>query len=135
MVPLVSNEYCSEAYKGMDDVVITSTMICAGYPEGGKDACNGDSGGPIFINVSNLNKIESTLFDLFVIRTIHFCALILSILHYLYQLPCGPMHIGVVSSGYGCAYPNYPGTYGYTKSSLEFLDAIMNGASKFTNRL
>jgi len=45
-IPIVSNQLCQNAYK-LDDV--TETMICAGYAEGGKDACYGDSGGPLMV--------------------------------------------------------------------------------------
>ncbi|XP_058837335.1 trypsin-7-like [Topomyia yanbarensis] len=44
-VPIVNFEECREVYKDMNHV--TRRMICAGYPEGGKNACYGDSGGPM----------------------------------------------------------------------------------------
>ncbi|XP_032413598.1 trypsin-like isoform X1 [Xiphophorus hellerii] len=42
-VPIVDDEDCENAYPGM----ITRRMVCAGYMDGGRDACNGDSGSPL----------------------------------------------------------------------------------------
>ncbi|XP_066297660.1 mannan-binding lectin serine protease 1-like isoform X2 [Branchiostoma lanceolatum] len=42
-LPLVDTDICNKTY----DWTVTSDMICAGFQEGGKDACRGDSGGPL----------------------------------------------------------------------------------------
>ncbi|KAM7383205.1 hypothetical protein PAMP_002876 [Pampus punctatissimus] len=42
-VPIVNEQDCENSYPGM----ITRRMVCAGYMEGGRDACNGDSGSPL----------------------------------------------------------------------------------------
>ena len=46
-VPLVSNEVCNapQSYNG----AILETMLCAGFPEGGVDTCQFDSGGPLLV--------------------------------------------------------------------------------------
>ncbi|XP_003791604.1 anionic trypsin-like [Otolemur garnettii] len=45
-VPLMSDAQCKAAYPGE----ITSNMICASFLEGGKDSCQGDTGGPVACN-------------------------------------------------------------------------------------
>ena len=43
-LPIVPRATCQAGYPHEH---IDETMICAGYPEGGKDSCSGDSGGPL----------------------------------------------------------------------------------------
>jgi trypsin len=43
-VPITTDAYCGGAYGDFD----ATTMVCAGYPQGGTDTCQGDSGGPLF---------------------------------------------------------------------------------------
>ena len=64
VVPLVSKEKCNhiKSYGGM----ITDNMVCAGFEMGGKDTCEGDSGGKPQIRLSFLfmPRRSKTLGDL-----------------------------------------------------------------------
>lgn len=42
-IPLVNNTVCNRAHHGR----VTAGMVCAGYPEGGRSPCTGDTGGPL----------------------------------------------------------------------------------------
>lgn len=44
-VPLITNAQCNIPYRGR----VTPDMVCAGLPEGGRDACQNDSGGPLVV--------------------------------------------------------------------------------------
>jgi secreted trypsin-like serine protease len=48
-VPITTDEYCAAAYD--DGSFDAKTMVCAGYPQGGTDTCEGDSGGPLLAPV------------------------------------------------------------------------------------
>lgn len=45
-VPLITNKVCKIVYGNR----ITDDMVCAGIPAGGRDACQGDTGGPLAVN-------------------------------------------------------------------------------------
>jgi secreted trypsin-like serine protease len=49
-VPITSTALCNGvyAYNGK----ITDSMVCAGFPQGGTDACTGDSGSPLVVQTS-----------------------------------------------------------------------------------
>ena len=51
-LPLTSNRTCRTAYKAYNRTV-TKKMFCAGFANGGKDACTGDSGGPLMMQEGN----------------------------------------------------------------------------------
>jgi len=49
-VPVITNEKCERWHNDQGiQVQIWPEMVCAGYREGGKDSCKGDSGGPLMV--------------------------------------------------------------------------------------
>ncbi|KAL6489408.1 hypothetical protein MHYP_G00031490 [Metynnis hypsauchen] len=55
-VPILSDAICKSAYPGL-----TSNMFCAGFLEGGKGTCQGDSGSPLVCN-GHLQGIVSWIY-------------------------------------------------------------------------
>lgn len=80
-IPLVSIETCQQIY---ESVINEDDMFCAGDPDGGVDACKGDSGGPA------ISPNDYTL-------------------------------VGLVSWGFLCADPAYPGVYIRVSSYVEWI--------------
>lgn len=91
-IPIVSNDVCQTAYAS-ETAPILETMVCAGLPEGGKDACIGDSGGPLIV-------LENNVWKLF-----------------------GIVSYGGKAGGPLCAGPNAYGVYTRIPSFLDFINA------------
>jgi len=95
-VPVVSNVKCNDISSNHTYILyngaITENKLCAGFLEkGGKDTCQGDSGGAL------------------VSRTVRDNGLIVD------------THVGVVSYGNGCAKIGYPGVYARTSSGSKWI--------------
>jgi hypothetical protein len=82
-IPLVSDAICSNDYADpFSSQPITARMLCAGSPNGGRDSCFGDSGGPLLVDRQSPASRPSD-----------------------YVLA------GLVSFGEGCAQSGSPGVY------------------------
>lgn len=47
-VPIIANTVCQKMFADAGHYKsIRDSFLCAGYPQGGKDTCEGDSGGPL----------------------------------------------------------------------------------------
>ncbi|OQX26793.1 MAG: hypothetical protein BWK80_08580 [Desulfobacteraceae bacterium IS3] len=62
-VNIVSNEICNKSYNqsAFYHNPITQYMLCAGYSEGGKDACRDDSGGPLTVQDGDVRKLAGII--------------------------------------------------------------------------
>jgi hypothetical protein len=78
---MVADSTCAGAY-GAD--FFASTMVCAGFPQGGVDTCQGDSGGPLVVQAFQRSAKAANTVRL----------------------------VGDTSFGVGCARPGIPGVYG-----------------------
>ncbi|XP_066982933.1 trypsin-1-like [Macrobrachium rosenbergii] len=83
-IPMMSDADCKKIF---GETEIDGCMICAGVIDGGVDACEGDSGGPLACQDTG-----------------------------------APYLAGIVSWGYGCGRPGYPGVYAEVSCYVDWIN-------------
>ena len=53
-IPIHDDDYCKLKYPGFNQ----TSQICAAEEDGGKDACNGDGGGPMIVNNTQIGIVS-----------------------------------------------------------------------------
>jgi hypothetical protein len=92
-VPVLDNQQCVRAFAKA--ATIDDKILCAGSLNGDKDACGGDSGGPLMHEINEGNNYR------------------------VYQ-------IGIVSYGFRCAVPGYPGVYTRVTAYVDWIEKNLN---------
>ncbi|GBN66767.1 Clotting factor B, partial [Araneus ventricosus] len=98
-IPVVTTENCRQAYRrvGRSRLPrgITNDFICAGLEEGGKDACQSDSGGPLMYKDGDYYSYTG-YYQRWVL-------------------------VGIVSFGFRCGEPGFPGVYTRVSSFMPWI--------------
>lgn len=97
-IPIVNQKKCQKYYS--PNARITARMLCAGLEEGGKDSCQGT-----FFGNKKIMTIFGSLVSLLTLTGDSGGPLV------LIDDNKHAVQVGVVSWGYGCAQPSYPGIY------------------------
>jgi len=101
---VISNKACADnyGYNGhgnvsvASNIKITESKLCAVVPGGGKDSCSGDSGGPLMVTNGDGETPGQNYYQ-----------------------------IGVVSHGYRCGLPDYPGIYSRVTVALDWIKEVL----------
>jgi secreted trypsin-like serine protease len=99
LLPLIGRNACNNLYQKVTretpeiKINISSDMLCAGFEQGGRDACQYDSGGPMV----NYNRDDERW-----------------------------LLVGVVSIGYGCARPGFPGIYTRVSDFVPWIQTVVD---------
>lgn len=90
-VPLVDAVTCTSTYT-QQGYTMTPNMLCAGFQQGGTDACSGDSGGPLLVRETEGDENSAWI------------------------------HVGIISWGRGCARADAYGVYTHTALYKNWVD-------------
>ncbi|XP_054167386.1 brain-specific serine protease 4-like [Oppia nitens] len=100
---IIDNKICEQWFRMAGrDMQIHDRLICAGYKVGGRDACHGDSGGPLLLKHQSHMYITASGGQEY-----YFVA-------------------GIVSTGIGCARPLMPGLYSNVFSYMNWIYKYLN---------